>query len=80
MDKEHLKGAVDKAKGAVKDAVGGYRRTPVCKSRAKWIRRRALLVRGSATQKTPRETPSTRRRIDHAFLGPPRAALFLRGR
>ena len=23
MDKEHLKGAVDKAKGAVKDAVGG---------------------------------------------------------
>jgi uncharacterized protein YjbJ (UPF0337 family) len=23
MDKEHVKGAVDKAKGAVKDAVGG---------------------------------------------------------
>ena len=40
MDKEHIKGAADKAKGAVKDTVGKMTGDTKCRRRGKWIRRR----------------------------------------
>ena len=40
MDKEHIKGAADKAKGAVKDTVGTATGDAKCRRKGKWIRRR----------------------------------------
>ena len=36
MDKEHVKGAADKAKGAMKDAAGKMLETRDCRLRGRW--------------------------------------------
>ena len=41
MDKEHIKGAADKAKGAVKDAFGKMTDDKRCRSKARWTRPKA---------------------------------------
>jgi len=49
MDKEHVKGAVDKTKGAVKDAVGGLTGNRSFRLKASWTRQKARCVKLLAT-------------------------------
>jgi uncharacterized protein YjbJ (UPF0337 family) len=53
MDKEHVKGAADKAKGAVKDAAGKMMDDKELQAEGRWTRRRAAPAKRWATLKTP---------------------------
>ena len=44
MGREHVKGAADKAKGAIKDAAGRGTGDRNCERKASWTKRRALLT------------------------------------
>ena len=74
MDKEHIKGAADKAKGAVKDAAGKMMDDNKCRPKAKWTRRREKPEsvgeqgRGSARQ---RQVGLRVLNAERAALGPP---------
>ena len=46
MDREHVKGAADKAKGATREPLGKLQGTRSCRPKASSIRRQALLRRG----------------------------------
>ena len=53
MDEERVKGAADKAKGVVKDALSKITAKRRCKWKAKLTRLRAPRMRPSATSRTP---------------------------
>jgi uncharacterized protein YjbJ (UPF0337 family) len=53
MDKEHVKGAADKAKGAVKDAAGKLTNDKELQAEGKMDRRRVAPAKRWATRKTP---------------------------
>ena len=52
MDKEHVKGAIDKAKGSVKDAVGGLTGDTKTQVEGKIEKRRAPRITRSETRRT----------------------------
>jgi hypothetical protein len=55
MDKEHVKGAADKAKGTMKDAAGKMTGERNWSSRENSTKRKARPTRASATPRTPFE-------------------------
>ena len=56
MDKEHVKGAADKAKGAMKDAAGKMIATRDCRLKGRWTGPREKPAKLSATPRTQLNT------------------------
>ena len=52
MDREHVKGAADKAKGAIKEAAGKVAGDKELQSKGSSIRRQALFTTPRATRRT----------------------------
>ena len=75
MDKEHIKGAADKAKGAVKDAAGKLMDDKELQAEGKMDKAKGEAQAASATSKTPFGTPTTGSRAiansRRAAFGPP---------
>ena len=53
MDKEHIKGTVDKAKGAVKETVGKVTGDKQMQAEGRFDKAKAKPARPSATSRTP---------------------------
>jgi uncharacterized protein YjbJ (UPF0337 family) len=53
VDREHVKGAADKTKGAIKDTVGKVTGDKELQTEGKWTRQRAPPTKQQATSKTP---------------------------
>ena len=53
MDREHVKGAADKAKGAIKDTAGRLRGTRNYRPTARWTRQRVAPTTWQAMSKMP---------------------------
>ena len=77
MDREHVKGAADKAKGAIKDTAGKLWTTKIARRKASLIKRKVPHITSQAMLKTLFEKPPSSTHNPNFEKSRLRAALFV---